>query len=261
MNTPRVFLFLTAALVISAHAADPATVSFPEPQPAGFAGTEIAVSVRIENRGDAAIVSKFSARLWQMSSATLVPLGDALPLWDGRIEAGKSADAVAKIALPDFRAATRLRLQVLAADGTPAGKVDVTVIPRDWLRGEIAALPAPPALYDPASRIAPAFAKLGIETVPLRETADFANVRAGLVVIVSPKEQIESLTADARRLIARGVGVVFIQPVEVQAKDAMVRGVLPPDTDFAESASAQFRLVQWLREALKRKQPPTPTAP
>ncbi len=202
--------------------------------------------------------AKFSTRLWQMSSATLVPLGEAVPWWEGRIEAGKSADAIAKIALPDFRAATRLRLQVLAVDGTPAGKVDVTTIPRDWLRGEIASLPAPPALYDPGSRIAPAFAKLGLEMVPVREAADFTNVRASLVIIVSPKEQIESLTVAAQHLAARGIGVVFIQPVETTAKDAMI---LPPGTNFADSAPAQFQLVRWLREALKRKQTPTPANP
>ena len=249
---------ITLALAAVAHAADQAAVNFPEPQPVGFAGTELAVPVRIENRGEAAMDAKFSTRLWQMSSATLVPLGEAVPWWEGRIEAGKSADAIAKIALPDFRSATRLRLQVLAADGSPAGKVDVTAIPRDWLRGEIAALPAPPTLYDPGSRIASAFAKLGIETVPVREAADLANVRASLVVIVSPQEQIESLTAAAQRLVARGVGVAFIQTVETTAKDAMI---LAPGTDLADSAPAQFRLVQSLREALKRKQTPTPTSP
>ena len=252
---------LLLALAVTARASDQATVSFPEPQPVGFAGTELAIPVRIENRGEAAIDAKFFTRLWQISSATLVPLEEAVPWWDGRIEAEKSADASAKIALPDFRTATRLRLQVLAADGTAAGKVDVTAIPLDWLRGEIAALPVLPALYDPGSRIAPAFAKLGIETSPVREAADFSNVRASLVIIVSPNEQIESLTADAQRLIGRGVGVVFIQPVEPVAKDAILRGVLAPGTDFAESAPAHFRLVQRLREALKRKQPPTPTSP
>lgn len=261
MNSRRSFLIAVVVIAVDAHAADQATLSFPEPQPAGFAGTELAIPVRIENLWEVAMDAKFSTRVWQMSSATLVPLGDAVPWWEGRTEAGKSVDAIAKIALPDFRAATRLRLQVLAADGTPAGKVDVTAIPRDWLRGEIAALPMPPALYDPASRIAPAFAKLGIGTAPVRDVADFANVRASVVMIVSPKEQIESLAADAQRLVTRGVGVVFIQPVEAAAQDAIVRGVLAPATDLAESAPAQFRLAQWLREALKRKQPPTSTNP
>ena len=251
---PAVFVALAAA----ACAGDPLTVSFPEPPPAGFAGAELIIPVRIENRGAAAIDAKFSTRLWQMSSATLVPLGEAVPWWRGRIEAGKLADGGVKIVLPDFRTAIRLRLQVLAEDGTLAGKVDVTAIPRDWLRGEIAALPAPPALYDPANRIALAFTKLGIEATPLREVDDFASVRTSVAIVVLLKEPGEPLTAAAQRLATRGVGIVFVQTVETVAKDAML---LAPGTDFADSAPAQFLLVQKLRDALKRKQPPTTASP
>ena len=188
MNGTRAFT-ITIMLILarSDSFADQGSIGFPELPPAGFAGAELAIPVRIDNRGDAVINAKFSTRVWQMSSATLVPLGKAQPWWTGRIEARKSADAVAKIALPDFRTATRLRLQVLAEDGTPAGKAEVIAIPRDWLRGEIAALPMPPALYDPASRLAPAFAKLGIEAAPLREVGDFGNVRASVAIVVFSK--------------------------------------------------------------------------
>lgn len=231
---------LTLAMFpVYALAADQATISFPEPPPAGFTGTELVIPVRIGNPGTAAINAKFSTRLWQMSSATLVPLGDAIPWWNGRIEAGKSDDANAKIALPDFRAATRLRLQVLAADGTPAGTVDVTAIPRDWLRDEIATLPAPPALYDPQSRIAPAFAKLGIKA---NQVDDLANVRGSVVIIVPPPEKSESMEAEKQSLATRGIGVVFIAP----------------DIDLAASAPTQLQLVHGLRDALKRKPPARP---
>lgn len=251
-------LAITLTVARSESLANQATISFPDPQPVGFTGTELAIPVRIENPGEAAVDAKFSTRVWQISSATLVPLDEAVPWWSGRVEAGKLADGVVKIALPDFRVATRLRLQVLAEDGTLAGKVDVTAIPRDWLRGEIAGLPVPPALYDPAGRLAPAFAKLGIEAVPLREVGDFGNVRASVAILVFPKEQTEALATAAKNLAARGIGIVSVQTVETAEKDAML---LAPGTDFADSAPAQFLLVQKLREALKRKQQPTTASP
>ncbi len=263
MKTLRLSLeigWLCCLFFASASAAEPLFISFPELLPVGFSGSEIAVDARIENRGDAAVEAKFSTRLWQMSSATLVPLSEAQAWWSGRVEAGKSVDVIAKIALPECKAATRFRLQVLAADGTLAAKVDATAIPRDWLRGQFATLAAPPALYDPAERIAPAFAKLGIETAAVRATNDLANLRAPVAIVVSPKDQTQSLAA-AERLAARGVGVVFIDEVETAEKGAMVRGVLAPGVDLAESASAQFRLAQWLREALKRKQTQNTTNP
>ena len=255
MKTDLLLVLIVGALglIAVASAADTPMVIFPEPQPAGFAGSDIAIKVRIENPGQAAIDGKLFTRLWQLSSATLVPLGEAMPWWDGRIEAGKSVDATARIALPAFRTATRLRLQLLAADGAPAGKLDVTAIPRDWLRGEIAALPAPPALYDPQGRLAPAFAKLGIEATILNETAEFARITSSLVILVFQSET-EVLSAASQRLIARGVGVVWIQESQTPGESAMVRGIIPLGTDLATSAPAQFRLVQWMREALRRKQ-------
>ncbi len=259
MKTLRLLLeigWLCCALSASASAAELLSISFREPGSVGFAGSEIAVDVRIESRGSAVVETKFSTRLWQMSSATLVPLGEAAAWWNGRVEGGAVVNASVKIAVPEFRAATRLRLQILDADRAQVARCEVVAIPRTWLRDELAALPAPPALYDPQKLIAPAFTKLGIEFAAVRDAEGLAAFTGPVVIVVSPDG---SLAESAQKIAARGRGVVLVGEVGEKLRATLAGGTFAKDTDFSESAPAQFQLMQWLREALRRKPPPTDT--
>ena len=245
-----------AAGAFVARAADEVRVSFPGPVSAAFCAAEIVVPVRIENRGGAAVETKFFTRLWQMSSATLVPLGEAAAWWNGRVEAGAVVSESVKIAVPEFRAATRLRLQILDADRSPVARFEWVAIPRKWLHDELAALPALPALYDPQKLIAPAFAKLGIEFATVPDAEGLAALTGPVVIVVS---RDGLLAESAQRLAARGRGVVFVGEAGEKLRATLAGGTFAKDTDFSESASAQFQLMQWLREALRRKQQPVNT--
>jgi hypothetical protein len=248
---PSLFAFVGFGAQVSAADLE---VSFPNPPIASFTGEEIAVPVRIKNRGGSALDAEFFTRLWQMSSATLVPLGEMVPWWNGRVEAGAALVAHAKIAVPEFRAATRMRLQILDADRAPAARVEFVAIPRKWLHDELAALGAPPGLCDPQQRLAPAFRKLDIEAAPARDLEQLAALTGRVVLIIPPEDQIATVVEAAQRLAARGCAIVLIGDMEEKWRSLFAGGVIPKDIDFSESAPAQLKLGQWIREAVRRKQ-------
>jgi hypothetical protein len=246
----RAFHLLLTCLLVQCFALGETTFSLSGSTPVGFAGSEIEIPIRAENRGASREVNELSIRLWQRASSTKQPLGPAVKWREIGLEGGAAVMATVKVKLPEVHTAVALSVQILSADGVPQGELPLVVIPKDWFASQIAALPQPLMLHDPEALLTPALEKMGVKFTA-SDHADRAEA-ATVVLVSSEPGRIEGL---AETLATRGLPTVLLSTKEVRAdvRRRFVQGTIGDFKDLADSAQAQHRFVTLLSAAFRAK--------
>ena len=248
---------LSVAVSLTAHCAEVLTVTGPSPAPAGFAGSELEVLIRLENTVTDRVETVLFTRLWQQSSSILQPVAPRQEWWRGQIEAKGNVSATARVGIPEVRAATRFRLQVLGNDGRSLAQLPLIAIPKGWFPEQLAHFPVGLAVYDPEAHVTPALRQLRVEFNEVRTVDEIVRPSKNVALLVPAASEADSVLASARERAARGEATAVLvasPPAESgEVKSPVVVGSLDEYRDLSESAGAQYRFVTLLQDALRRK--------
>ena len=187
----------------------------PDSQPqAVFGGGTRTLELRWRNAGDETTSADISARMFQASSATVVPLG-RWPWKNMTVQLGQTVLQTATLDFPAVRAETPFLIQWLDGTNTVLGKTEVRVFPTNLLaRLQTLAGEQPVGVFDPDDLLKSLLRPLGVLFQDLAE--DGTDKFTGRLTIFGPfdsKGQMRtSLTSDIRALAKRGVAVVWLQP-------------------------------------------------
>ncbi|MDB6172799.1 MAG: hypothetical protein JWL59_2110 [Chthoniobacteraceae bacterium] len=252
-------LLINTALI--AVGAEKIEFSFAQPRPVGVAGTEAELVIHLQNRRETEVALTFSTRLWQQSSATLQPLGKAVPCWSGAVKAAGGSDVPVNVTYPKVRTATMLQLQLLQEDGVTLAKLPLVAIPVDWFHDQLEGLPEALAVFDEAVRITPGLRTLGARFTAMPTLDALKNSPSRLMVLIGTPENQAVLENTARELAANGRAIAVVGAVpEPGNPGRFACGVLAEFTDLESSAEAQYRFIELLRRAtgIKASAPVSP---
>lgn len=237
-----------------------------EPSPAVFSGEARPLSVRFRNPTGQLIDLPLRTRLYQASSATLMPVGPAQP-WK-RLTVLPSQTVIETVSLdfPAVRTETHFQLHWLDGQDRPVGKTDVQVCPEDLLGVLInRAGNEPLGVFDPDSLLKPILTRLKVPYHDLEAGLGLEGFR-GKLAIIGPFASEASMPANlARRVAAKAkepMGIIWVQPPGPHAA-----AVFPPAyvvrpggcvvvvhsslvADLAQSPKAQVNLLRCVELAL-----------
>lgn len=245
-----------------AVAAQLGVVSNVQPQSV-FSGAAT-IPVTVCNRGNESSSADIHARLIQTSSATAVNVSD-VPWKTLQVLPHQTVLDSARLDFPSVKAETKFIVQWLQETNV-IGKTEVKVYPTNLLT-QLKALAGdePLGVFDPANIVKPLLKGEKLECVNL-ENSSLGNF-SGKLAIVGPftaKEQVhESLVADAKALVKKGVAVVWMQPPPAERQElqpsfyvasatnsAVV--VVQPElvANLAESPRSQLNLIYFCKLAV-----------
>jgi len=248
----------------------------PAPQPAQvFAGTNRRIELTWHNAGDQPIEAELRHKLYQASSATAAPLGEA-PWKRLQILPHQTLLELAMLDFPAVRTESRFLVQWIEGSNTVVGITDLLVYPTNLL-SELGTLAgdAPIAVLDPGNELKPLLALLNIEFTDL-EASHVGGYRGKLIIarpFRSGGQMRNGLALQLAAAARKGAGVVWIQPPRnrreklmpsfyavaegtgavVVAEDALV-------SDLAGNPQSQINLVHLARRALHPEPPCLPLA-
>ena len=251
----------------------------PEPKQV-FGGDARTITLTWHNAGQMTFGQELSARLYQASSATTVPLGTT-PWRYLEILPGQTVIESATLNFPAVHAETRFVIQWLAGANRVVGTSEVRVYPTNLLT-ELKALAGeePLGVLDPQNQLKPLLKAAAVEFSDL-EDGRVEDYR-GKLAIAGPfqnKTQMRNgLVTQLQALAKRGVGVVWLLPPQEQkdrrgerlrpsfytvpeGKGVVVVAQASLTASLSESPPAQLNLTQLARLALHPEAPrlPDPT--
>jgi hypothetical protein len=238
-----------------------------------FAGDGRTISVVFRNAEDKAVEADVRMRLYQVSSATVIPLGEMG--WKRlQVLAGQTVLESARLDFPVVKAETRFLVQWLDGTNRVMGRTEVLVYPTNLLQElEPLAGGRPIGLFDPQDQLKPLLSQLGLEVEDLEEAG--VSTFPGKLAILGPfgsRVQMAGDLADRVAALARkGCAVVWIQPsrerdrkltptfyavplgggMVVVAQAQMVAGL-------ADDPQAQLDLIRLAEYAVRRELPRLP---
>lgn len=246
-----------------------------EPQQV-FARDAQAVKAVIRNRGAQRVTEPIYARLYQVSSATMAPLGK--PWFWRRLEMlpGQTVLEEIRVSFPQVRAAAPFRLFWLNEHGTTLAYTEVWAYPTDLLQSlKTLADGAPLGVFDPAGRLKPLLHEQQIEFDDLARSDTLAGFK-GRLVIVGPVEQAAQIPETfaqqlGRRAKDRGLAIVWFQSPDEHrfrkpsvahrvplGNGAMVVSPASLVADLTVSPRSQINLVSLAELAVQPAQLPFP---
>ena len=270
--------WLVAVLLLgtSPSAAQAQLQLLPVPEPKQvFGGDARTITLTWNNASQTTFGQELSARLYQASSATTVPLGTT-PWRYLEILPGQTVIESATLNFPAVHAETRFVIQWLAGANQVVGTSEVRVYPTNLLM-ELKALAGeePLGVLDPQNQLKPLLKAAAVEFSDL-EDARVEDYR-GKLAIAGPfqnKTQMRNgLLTQLQALAKRGVGVVWLLPPQEQkdrrgerlrpsfytvpeGKGAVVVAQASLTASLSESPPAQLNLTQLARLALHPEAPP-----
>jgi hypothetical protein len=150
-------LWLVAALWPLGATAQIELVPDAEP-PAVFATRPQNIRVTLRNVGDTTVTSDVQILLFQLTSATTVPIGNARPWKKIQILPRQTVLETLPLEFPAVRSSSRFRIELPGI-----GSVEVTAYPRDLLqRLNMLAGDQPLGVFDPAGQMKPLLKQVGV---------------------------------------------------------------------------------------------------
>ncbi len=256
---------LAAQLAVSAEAAVQVV----------FSGEPAALVVLVGNGGRETLKGGVSTRIFQLSSATRIPLGEKQPWKELEVLAGQTVRENLELTFPVLAEPALYRVEFASAAGDPLGAVPVRACPRNAL--QILARwsgTRPVAVRDAGGKLDDLLKKNGVTTSDLTGEAATAEFRGPLAILRSADgtaAEKERLRGIADALARRGVAVLWLQPApggieretRTVGKGGPVCELALRDFDRLEnSASAQMRLLESARFLLfPSHEPPAKSDP
>ena len=230
-----------------------------------FAGQAQEIVVTLRNTTAHHLAGEFSTRLFQLATNISAPVGDPIPWKKVELLAGQTARDQVRVAMPEVRVVTRFRIQLRDEAREVVGHVDVSAVPRDWLKqlGDLAGGERI-AVLDPEGHLQPLLesAGLGVENLDAGEIARSAVSLAILGPFSDRAHLPEGTAQQARALAARGIAVIALLPlgslptllIQPSRPDGSKLIVAPAAPFFAMATSpqAQLDLILLARLALEK---------
>lgn len=240
MNRIFAMLVLPALLPLGAWAQLEFTGD--EPPVSVFAGSAQEVRVAIRNASDKLIETEATMRLYQVTSGSVVPVGDAQAWKKLRVLPKQTVLERIPVTLPAVRAATVFRLECPGI-----GRVTMTGYPADLLKG-LNALRGenPVAVFDPDNKLKPVLKQAGVEFADYE--VDVQDARLALVWSAA-----KTLPEPVVTRVRKGMAVVWIRPQKAPVYVLRPIVLMPASdlTGLAESAQSQVNLLHFAELALK----------
>ena len=246
-----------------------------EPQRA-FAGAGREVSVRLHNAGASPVAADLRTRLYQASSATAAPLGEA-PWKKLVVLAGQTVLESTALTFPPVEAETSLLVQWLDGKNKVIGVTEVLVYPPDLLKDlRPLADEAPIGAFDPQNQVKPLLKAAAVDYQDLEDRG--LDAFDGKLAIIGPfqswAQMREGLPNRVKAQARKGAAVVWIQPppekrhelkpsfyAVPEGKGAVVVVQADLVVNLADSPQAQLNLMHFAQLALHPEplQLPNPT--
>jgi len=215
--------------------------------PAVFAGRPQNIHVTLRNIGDTIAKSETQTLLFQLTSATAVPIGNARPWKRLKIQPRQTVLETLTLEFPPVRSSTRFRVELLGI-----GSTEVIDYPNDLLR-QLSALAGeqPLGVYDPDGQLKPLLKEAAVTV------ADFETepTDCKLALVWSGAASLpDSITSRVKR----GMSTVWIRSSTIPTtyavhREAGVIVVAPASTvrGLADSPLAQLNLIRDAELALE----------
>jgi len=181
-----------------------------------FAGRAQQIKTGIRNPSDKAVELPVRMRLFQLSSATSMPVADARPWKTLKILANQTVQESAELAFPAVKARTMFEIQWLDAKGKLIGRTEVAVYPGDLLK-QLATLAndKPIGVIDPGQDLIPSLKRLEIEFTDLDPATSLEKFEGKLAIVFQRSAKLPGPRHLSARVAARakeGVAFVWVQP-------------------------------------------------
>jgi hypothetical protein len=220
------------------------------------------LELRVSNRSDRTQEAPLSTRLFQLSSATLMPAGDVRPWKKLTLLPHQTVVEHVQVAWPDVRAETRFEIRFFDQANERLGQIIVTVYPTNLLK-QLASLARDKTigLFDPANELAPLLRAFGMEVANLEEVGftRFSGNLAIVAPIAADNPSTRELHEQVLALVKQGANVIWIVPrasthpdLNVLWLDSGCRArvaVVPSEAvaDLKHNAAAQLILIECAR--------------
>jgi hypothetical protein len=212
-----------------------------------FAAGPQEVRVTLHNPGSQTAEADIQTRLFQLTQASAVPIGDVRPWKKMQVLPRQTVLETVTIPFPEVRAATRFRLELVGI-----GRTEVLAYPPDLLkRLQTLAGDPPLGVFDPDRQLKPLLKRAGVNV------ADFeiepTNCRLALVW-----SSAENLPDSVVSRVKTGMAAVWIRPSRVPTTYAARLGagvvvVVPAATlgGLADAPQPQLNLIRDAELALE----------
>ncbi len=247
----------------------------PEQPSAVFGGEMRAVQITFRNTGEHPIETPLKTRLFQLSSATRMPVGEVEPWKKLTVLGGQTVLETARLKFPEVRAITKFEVRWLDDADRAVGQTPVTVYPTNLLN-QFSGLAGekPPGILDPHGQLTPLLRALRVEFDDLTQGERIKTWRGPLAILgpfdvkqTPPRE----MTKRAHELARRGVNVLLL-PANYKRADSVViihpvggARVVKASSDLvaglATQPLAQEKLIELARLAVTPNFLPAETGP
>jgi hypothetical protein len=231
-----------------------------------FSGEARKIRVTFKNPTDKTIELEIRTRVFQASSATAMPLGQAQPWKKLRVLAGQTIMDSASVTFPAVQAGTRFLVHWLDDQGKALGPTDVAVHPPDVLK-ELKTLAGEGSLglFDPRDQLKPLLKGLNVDFEDL-EQIGWENFKGRLAIAgpLSPQAAPTDLAKRIKSVAEAGGAVVWIEapsrlPIRLELPAYLIREgdgavvIVRSKTfsEFADNPRAQLNLIYLASLALQ----------
>jgi hypothetical protein len=272
LNASTLLGLLLAALTPSLAHAELQTLPDQNPQRV-FVGEGRRINVLFHNPSNRPLNADLRTRLFQASSATAIPLGEA-PWKKLDVPPGQTVVESAPLTFPAVKAETRFLVQWLEGTNRVAGTTEVLVYPRDLLKDlKPLTREEPLGVLDPQNQLKPMLKAVAVEVQDLEDTGleDYHGKLAIIGPFRSRAQMPEELDIKIRKLAGRGVAVVWLQPPPEKRPEFVPSFYTVPEgkgavvvvqahlvANLAEIPQSQLSLIQFARLALHPEPPRLP---
>lgn len=174
------------------------------------------IPVLWRNATDKNVKVSLQTRLFQASSATVMPVAAAAPWKTMEVLAGQTVLENVPVTLPAVRTTTTFELRFLDEAATESGKIQIRAYPDGMLK-ELAGLDETNsfAVLDPDNLLKPELSKCNVSFEDLEENAGFDSF-AGRLAIIGPFSNKDSVPDNLKKRIqnqsTKRRAIVWIQP-------------------------------------------------
>ncbi len=179
-----------------------------------FAGEARKIRVTFSNPTDKTVEVQVRTRVFQASSATAMPLGQAQPWKRLQVLAGQTIIESALVSFPAVNAGTRFLVHWLDEQGKVLGSTEVTVHPPGLVK-ELKAFAGGKALgvFDPRDQLKPLLKELKVDFEDLEQTGweNFSGRLAIVGPLTPPAPAPTDLAKRIKSVAKTGGAVVWMQ--------------------------------------------------
>jgi hypothetical protein len=260
----RACLVLVAVLPGTSAALAEINVASVQATPVVAFSGESVLDVVVSNSASKSFAGNIQVRLYECSSATIMPVGPA-KAWK-KIEApsGKRTIETVAVDYPSVSSETIFQLRFFDETRNVVGKMTVRILPTDLLK-QLSTLSGTNQLgiYDPENQLKPVLSRLQVAFEDLEDDGRFDGFH-GNVLLAGPFSASAKITESLQRRISAkakaSCSVIWMLPPHVQGPFASVfmrkksgsEAILRDAAfkDLAHSASAQFDLLRSVQFSL-----------